>query len=297
MDNFLEPLMYFWSILSTPFIELSGNQISIISLVLGVGLLYASFIFGRSTEHLVTASLEKKDIDPGIKTSTARFSRYFVIILGLWISLDSLGIDLSSLAAVGAVLMVGIGFGLQNITQNFISGLILLLERPIKKGDMVEVRGVRGKVLDIQARSTLVLTWDDVVIVVPNSQFISEQVVNDSFSGEKIRQKIKIGVAYGSNVELVRNTLANLAYAHPKVLKQPKPRVFFADFGESSLDFELIFWVAELWDRESIKSDIRYTIDTAFRKEGIQIPFPQRVVHTFNSDKKEVEQTENRVEI
>ena len=270
-------------LLSTPIFELSGNKISVFSVVLAGGLLWSSFVLARAGEALVRRALEDRDIDPGVKASLERFSRYLIVVIGIWIALDSLGFNLSSLAAFGAVLGVGIGFGLQNITQNFMSGIIILIERPIKKGDMVEVKGVRGKVLDIQARSTLILTRDDVVIIVPNSQFISEQVVNDSFSGEKIRLNLSVGVAYGSDVELVKSTLVDVAYRNDKVLKSPHPKVLFEDFGDSALVFDLRVWVDDLWDRELVLSDLRFSIDKAFREKDIVIPFPQRDLHLVSS--------------
>ncbi|MEC9282210.1 MAG: mechanosensitive ion channel domain-containing protein [Bdellovibrionota bacterium] len=283
MDAVGESLHFVWKLLSTPIFELSGNKISVFSVVLAGGLLWSSFVLARAGEALVRRALEDRDIDPGVKASLERFSRYLIVVLGIWIALDSLGFNLSSLAAFGAVLGVGIGFGLQNITQNFISGIIILIERPIKKGDMVEVKGVRGKVLDIQARSTLILTRDDVVIIVPNSQFISEQVVNDSFSGEKIRLNLSVGVAYGSDVELVKSTLVDVAYRNDKVLKSPHPKVLFHDFGDSALVFDLRVWVDDLWDRELVLSDLRFSIDKAFREKDITIPFPQRDLHLVSS--------------
>ena len=150
MDAVGESLHFVWKLLSTPIFELSGNKISVFSVVLAGGLLWSSFVLARAGEALVRRALEDRDIDPGVKASLERFSRYLIVVIGIWIALDSLGFNLSSLAAFGAVLGVGIGFGLQNITQNFMSGIIILIERPIKKGDMVEVKGVRGKVLDIQ---------------------------------------------------------------------------------------------------------------------------------------------------
>lgn len=284
MESFIESIKHVWDLFSTPIFQMGGNSISVFSIILACGLLWSSFVLGKAGERLIQKALADQDIDPGVKSSIERFSRYLIIIIGIWIALDSVGINLNSLAAFGAVLGVGIGFGLQNITQNFISGIIILLERPIKKGDMVEVKGVRGKVLDIQARSTLVLTRDDVVIIVPNSQFISEQVVNDSFSGEKIRLSLSVGVAYGSDVELVKQTLTDIAYRNAKVLNQPHPKVLFTGFGDSALDFELRVWVDDLWDRELVLSDLRFELDTAFREHKISIPFPQRDIHLVSSN-------------
>ena len=163
--------------------------------------------------------------------------------------------------------------------QNFVSGLIILLERPIKKGDIVEVKGVSGRVLDIKARSTLILTRDDVVIVVPNSQFITEQVVNDSFSGDKLRLHVKIGVSYGSDTDKVTQILMDVAQKHDKILKSPPPTVTFDDFADSSLNFSLRIWTNELWFYDILLSELRYEITNEFRRRGVTIPFPQRDLH------------------
>ena len=265
--------------LSYPLFELRGNQISLLSIVVVVALLWGFSWLSKWIERFIHKTLLYKDIDPGIKGSIERFSRYLVLIIGVLISLGSIGINLNSLTAFGAVIGVGIGFGLQNITQNFISGVIILLERPIKKGDIVQVGGVSGRVLDIKARSTLILTRDDVVIIVPNSQFISEQVVNDSFSGDKLRMHIKVGVAYGSDVDKVTDVLLDVAKNHDKVLSSPPPTVTLDNFGDSSLEFCLRIWTSELWFSDILQSDIRYEITRGFRASGITIPFPQRDLH------------------
>lgn len=242
----------------------------------------------RAVERALHRALIKKDFDPGAKTSIERFARYGVFTLGIIITLSYVGVNLRTLETFGAVLGVGIGFGLQNITQNFISGLILLTERPIKRGDLVVVDGVAGRVLDIRARSTLVLTRDDVVIIVPNSEFITKQVINQSFSGEKIRYAISVGVAYGSDTEKVRAVLLAAAQSHPQVLKTPPPSVQFKEFGASSLDFIVRVWLSELWFHEIILSEIRFEIEQQFKKNNIEIPFQQMDIHvrTMAKDKR-----------
>jgi len=279
MDIIIDQIKFTWNLLSTPLFELGNSKISMASLFVILLILGCFFILSRIVERGVRGVLKNKSIDPGIKGSIERFSRYLTVILGAFIALDTIGISLSSIAALGAVLMVGIGFGLQNLTQNFISGVIILLERPIKQGDIVFVGGVSGRVRDIRVRSTVIETRDDVAIIVPNSQFIAEQVINDSFSGQKIRRTIKVGVAYGSDVEKATAILMKIANAHEQILKNPGPRVLFMDFGSSSLDFELRFWAAELWTTDVILSDLRYAIDREFRNGDIEIPFPQRDLH------------------
>ena len=284
MDSVFNVLKASWGYISYPLFEISGTKISVISIFLCVAFFALSLRLANAAERVIEKLLADKDLDSGIKGSIARFTRYAVMIVGALIALDTVGISLSSLAALGAVLMVGIGFGLQNITQNFISGLIILLERPIKVGDMVKVQGVSGKVVEIGARSTLIHTRDDIAIIVPNSQFISEQVVNESFSGEKIRLHLEVGVSYSSDPELVRQTLMEVAKEHKKILNEPKPHVFFRNFGDSSLDFTLTVWVHELWFFERVMSDLRFSVMKKFKEKNIEIPFPQRDLHLRSTD-------------
>lgn len=248
-------------------------------IVVALFALWFSHFISHWIEKLIHRTLMRKDFDPGVKGSIERFARYGIFTLGIVITLAYVGINMRSLEIFGAVFGVGLGFGLQNITQNFISGLILLTERPIKRGDLVIVEGTTGRVLDIRARSTLILTRDDVVIVVPNSEFITKQVVNQSFSGDKIRYNVEVGVAYGSNVDLVRKTLLDIAHDHPKVLKSPPPDVIFTDFGSSALKFTLRIWLSELWFHEIILSEIRFEIDRRFRQEAVHIPFSQMDIY------------------
>lgn len=279
MDSVLNFFKEVFHYIRYPLFEVSGSKISLISIILCVCFFIFSVKMSKVAEKMVLNFLEDQELDSGIKGSISRFTRYLVLIVGTLIALDTVGISLKSLAALGAVLMVGIGFGLQNITQNFISGLIILIERPIKVGDLVDVKGVSGKIVDIGARSTLVHTRDDVAIIVPNSQFISEQVTNESFTGSKVRLHLKVGVSYSSDVNKVRSILEKIGNEHSKVLKNPAPTVAFKDFGDSSLDFELRFWVEDLWNFDMILSDLRFNVMEEFKQNSIEIPFPQRDLH------------------
>ncbi len=278
--------MDFSEILSTmsdwvtyPLFILRGHDISLKSLIVLAALLWGFSWLSKWIERFIHRTLLYKDIDPGIKGSIERFSRYFILIIGILISLSSIGINLTTLTAVGGVALVGIGFGLQNITQNFMSGIIILLERPIKKGDIVRVGDTSGRVLDIKARSTLVLTRDDVVMIVPNSDFITKQVVNDSFSGDKLRLHVDVGVDYGSDIDKVTEVLMEVANRHDKILKSPPPTVVLKTFADSSLNFSLRIWTGELWFSDLLLSELRYEIVREFRKNNIAIPFPQRDLH------------------
>ena len=284
MDILLEQTKFIWKLLSTPLFSLGNSHISVVSLFVVLFILVVFYMISKIIERALGNFLKNKSIDPGVKGSIERFSRYLTVTIGAFVALDTIGISLTSIAAVGAVLMVGVGFGLQNIAQNFISGIIILLERPIKQGDIVYVGGVSGKVRDIRVRSTVIETRDDVAIIVPNSQFIAEQVINDSFSGHRIRKTLRVGVAYGSNIEKVTQILRKVSTEHEHVLKDPEPRILFMDFGSSSLDFELRFWVTELWATDVILSDLRFAVDREFRDEDIVIPFPQRDLHIKSSE-------------
>lgn len=275
----LSVLREIWENISKPLFELSGTKISMMSLLMSILILIMAIFLSRLGERYMGKYLARRNVERGVKGSIERITRYMIILVGVFVSLDSLGVSMSSLAALGAVLMVGIGFGLQNVTQNFISGIIILLERPIKVGDLVEVGGTTGRVSEIGIRYTLIRTREEVAILVPNSQFISEQVINESFSSETIRRRLNVGVAYGSDVEKVRDLLLQAAREHEKVLKDPQPSVLFKDFGESSLDFALQIWVNDLWRYEAILSDLRFRIDALFREHEVEIPFPQRDLH------------------
>jgi small-conductance mechanosensitive channel len=274
-----EPFDRFYARFDQPLFVLGGTAVTVASIVsflvflaLALG---ASFLLQRAVQRLC----RRRGIDEGVQYALSRLVHYVVVAVGAFLALDNLGISITALAGLGAILAVGIGFGLQNITQNFVSGLILLLERPVKKGDFVVVGETSGTVRDIRARATVVTTLDNVDIVVPNGQFITEQVTNETFMDRRVRVRVAVGVAYGSDTARVRDELLAAAAAHPEVAKDPPPDVQFSDFGESSLDFSLVFWVPDPLRRPRIASDLRFAIDAAFRSAGIEIPFPQRDLH------------------
>lgn len=273
----------FVDILGRPIFHISGNKISILSFITSIIVIFIAFKMAKFLGKLSNRFLMSRTVDSGVRDSIEKFVRYALTAIGILFALDNLGISISSLAAVGAVLMVGIGFGLQNITQNFISGIIILIERPIKVGDIIRVGNSSGRIIDIRVRSTVIQTRDEVTIIVPNSKLISEEVINDSYSGQKIRQHIRVGVAYGSDVKQVKGILQKAALSHEKVIRDPPPVSIFEDFGESSLNFDLRFWCSDIWKMEQISSDIRTEIDVLFREAKVEIPFPQRDIHIKNN--------------
>ncbi len=218
----------------------------------------------------------------GARDAMVTIIGYILFIIALLAGLSVAGFDFGNIAIVAGALSVGIGFGLQNIVNNFVSGLILLFERPIRKGDWIAVGTTEGYVKDIHIRSTTIQTFDRADVIVPNSELISNQVTNWVLSSEMGRAIVPVGVAYGSDTEKVRDILLAVAEENEDVMKTasaPKPKVLFRAFGDSSLNFELRVFVRDVDSRISVISDINFAIDKAFREEGIEIPFPQRDLH------------------
>ncbi len=226
-------------------------------------------------------------LDRGARDAVLTIIGYVGFILAILLSLSIAGIEFKNLAVIAGALSVGIGFGLQNIVNNFVSGLILLFERPIRSGDWIEVGETRGYVKSINIRSTLLQTFDRAEVIVPNSELISDQVTNWMLHDTVGRLILKIGVAYGSDVEKVRDILMEIITNHPEVMSKSHyitpPRVLFLEFGDSSLNFEMRFFLKDIRQRRTVTSEINFAIDKAFREAGIEIPFPQRDVHLINT--------------
>ncbi len=216
----------------------------------------------------------------GAQNAIGTILRYVILLVGFLIIIQTVGINLTTLNVLAGAVGVGVGFGLQNIASNFISGLIILLERPIKVGDRIEVGSVNGKVMAIGTRATRVQTNDNIAIIVPNSQFISENVVNWSFGTERVRFRIPVGVSYDSDMELVTRLLKEVGEEDPDILSDPKPNVWLKEFGDSSVNFELLVWTETQIQRPGgFKSKLNYEIWRKFAENNIEIPFPQRDVH------------------
>lgn len=244
--------------------------------------LLLAFVFLRLARHLKLALgslvLPMTRLEPSIQYTVTTLVTHGVTALGLWLAVTQV-VDVTSLGYLVAALSVGIGFGLQEIISNFVSGLILLIERPLKPGDLVEYgAGSVGVVRELGVRATTIRTPDNVHVLVPNRELITQRVVNYDSIDPRIRFTIRVGVAYGSDPKLVRQVLAETAARDGRILKKPAPEVFFLDFGESSLDFMIACWVADSRQHFLIASDLRFAIDAAFRRAGIAIPFPQRDV-------------------
>lgn len=231
-------------------------------------------------QYILTRVLSRTGMSPALQKVISRFAGYFVLMIGLFISFQVVGIDLGSLAFLAGAFGLGLGFGLQNIISNFVSGLIILVERPIVVGDRIDVGGIEGDVVEIKARSTTIITNDNISIIVPNSEFISARVINWSHGDPKVRFRIPIGVAYGSDPRQVERLLLEVAATVEDVMKDPPPAVRFASFGDSSLNFELCVWTCTLvHNKTRLISEINFRVFDKFKEHGIEIPFPQRDIH------------------
>jgi len=260
-------------------IELGEMRISFLDLAVAVLILLLTHTIVIVWKAVLKDQiLAHRELDPGLKESITTISGYVGWVIGIMIVFRVIGISAASLAVLFGAVGIGIGFGLQNIFNNFVSGIILLFERPIQVGDVIEINGIWGTVTKINVRATRVKTYDNADLIIPNADFVSRQLTNWSFKDARVRRTIDIGVAYGSDTELVRETLLNIASKHSQVYPRPHPEVLFSDFGESALIFKLRIWVHINYFL-SVETDIRFEINRQLQALGIQIPFPQRDIH------------------
>lgn len=240
-------------------------------------LFFVSLLLSFTTQFLLKGYYQRRNIDVGSQFAINRLLTYFAYLVGLLFVVQAAGFNLVGVWTGLAALLVGIGIGLQQTFNDLICGVIILFERSVKVGDVVELSGHEvGTVRKIGARTSVVETRDDIIIFVPNSKLIGENVMNWSQVDRKARFHVTVGVAYGSDTALVRDILTQVASDHPRTVDSPPPFVRFLDFGDSSLNFDVIFWSRDLLRIEDIKSDIRFGIDAAFRERNVEIPFPQR---------------------
>jgi small-conductance mechanosensitive channel len=273
MQSFLE---FFFK----PLVPLGSQGVSLWALTqVTVAVLALFYVSSRIRGWLLGGLLSRTSLDTGIRHAIGVITQYAVVFIGLLLILQTAGIDLTALSVVAGGLGIGIGFGLQNIANNLISGLIVLLERPVKIGDRIEVAGSEGQVVAIRARSTTVLTNDNIAIIIPNSRFITEEVINWSYNDARVRFRIPVHVSYGVEARRVERLLLEVARANADVLTDPAPAVRLVEFGDNGLKFELRAWSASLIQRKGkLISDLNFAILDSFREEGIEIPYPQREV-------------------
>lgn len=279
-----EIFLYMRDFLNVTIIEIQDTPVTFMSLIIFLLFLVGFYFLASFVKGVLNKRILPKFIkDSGLRYTLARMSQYVIVILGLVISFQFLGIDLTGLAVIFGFLSVGIGFGLQNVTSNFISGLIVLFERPISVGDRVEVNDIEGDVQEINIRSTKVKTLDNISIIVPNSEFVSKDVVNYSHGDPTYRLHVNVGVSYGSNLEDVLKALNEVAEESDHVLDHPKHDVHLRNFGDSSWDMKLLVWIPDVKKKYSIQNELNQAIVRKFKDMDIEIPFPQRDLHVRSS--------------
>ena len=269
------------TLLGTNLVEIGGTNLTLWSVVKTIILAALLFYLSKRLHRWLSENfLRKRGVDVGVRQAIGRLARYVTLVFGFFIILHSTGIDLSELLVIGGAIGIGVGLGLQQTANDFFSGLILLLERPIKVGDRVEVDETVGDVIKIGLRATTIVTNDNIAMILPNSRFTSNAVTNWTHGDRDVRFHIDVGVSYGSDPDLVADLLREAARGHPGVLAEPPPDVIFTGFGDSSLNFRLRIWTDSYITRPAIlKSDIFFAILKIFREHKVEIPFPQRDVH------------------
>ena len=271
----------FVEFLNDDFIRFGENgHLSIMMILVVIVVFILTAILLKIIKKLVTRKLPEDD---KLKfTSVFSFSRYFIYLVVLLITFDNMGVNVTAIFAASAALLVGVGLALQTFFQDIISGIFILVDQSVHVGDIIEIDGKVGRVVEIKLRTTRAVTIDNKVLVIPNHKYLTSILYNWTENGSKTRENIELGVAYGSDVNLVKELLLQVANNHPAVINKSETLVLFTNFGESSLDFKLIFTMDDSFMASIPKSDMRFEIDKIFREHNISIPFPQRDIHLYN---------------
>lgn len=288
-----EIFSYIRDILNVQLFTISDVPVTTASILIFFLLLTFFIIAGIFARRAINRKIFRRfHVDDGTSYTLSRITQYVIITIGVLISFNFVGINLSSLTVIFGLLSVGIGFGLQNVTSNFISGLIILFERPISVGDRVVVNEIEGDVIEINIRSTMVRTVNNISIVVPNSEFVSKDVINYSHGDPTYRLDIDVGVSYESDLDTVLKALNEVAENNSSVMKNPKPEVHIIEFGDSSWNMQLRSWIPNVKDYPKIRNELNQAIVRTFRKYNIVIPFPQRDLHVRSSIKLPIDKRE-----
>ncbi len=268
------------SILHKRFKIVGDIYVDVDKILFALLIIVGTWVFVKAIRTLITRpNLISDKIQEKRQMTIFLLTKYTAWFIAILTSLSVVGIDLTTLVLGSTALLVGLGFGLQSIFRDFISGIFLLFEGSIKIGDVIQVDEVVGKVLEVNLRSCELKTRDDVKIIIPNSKFLEEEVVNWSHESDQVRFTIEVGVAYGSDIDKVNDCLVKAMLANKHVSSSPKPYIQFAKFGESSLEFKMFFWSKNTFLIEQVKSDIRVDVYKRLKEHGLEIPFPQRDVH------------------
>lgn len=268
-------------IMQTTLFESANMKISPGSILLAAAFFILILVLsGLLRRRLLHRLLDRTPLDNAGKYAVITFTRYAFLLLASILAMEIAGIDITALTFLAGAVGIGLGFGLQNIFTNLMSGFLLLLERPIKIGDRVDLGDLAGEVRKIGARSTTIVTNDNITVIVPNSELITQRVTNWSHGEDTVRFRISVGVSYEADPAQVRKWLLEVAEGNSNILKNPAPQVFFDSFGDSSLNFELAVWNrSHLLRPRSFRSDLRYAIHEKLKEKGVEIPYPQRDLH------------------
>lgn len=271
-----------YKFLTYPFVQQKEIQVSILTLLLFILIILIATLISRYTRRFLKARiLPRFHIESGLQYTLLRLVHYFIIALGVLYAMKiGFSVDMTSVAVIVGFLSVGIGFGLQYVAADIASGFILLFERPIRIGDWVELEGgTEGRVERISLRSTVIVTNENMSVILPNSKLVQNKFVNYSFGTPEVRLNIPIGVADGSDLEKVSEALLEAARSVEQVLSEPEPRVHFSSFGDSSFDLQIRVWITEPRNHSTIRSNVNFAIESAFRKYGIRTAMLQREIH------------------
>lgn len=294
IEELIDIFMRVWNLKLT---EVEGQSITIGKMAIGGGMLVLGFIIARYLSSFVVRSiLGKLNMTENSRAVVQRLTSYAFALIFTMVTLDFLGVPLTIFTLLGGALAIGIGFGSQNLMNNFISGLIILAERPIRIGDLIQMGDINGTVTEIGGRSTKIRNQSNVEIIIPNSTFLESNVINWTFSDDRIRTRVSVGYAYGTDTTRIRDTLTEAATTHDRVLKDPKPLVLFQEFGDNALIFEVLFWInmRSQLERLTIESELRFTIDRLSNERKLTIAFPQRDVHLDTLSPLKVEVFQNK---
>jgi len=271
--------------LDVTLIDTAGVVLTVGQVLLALLVFVGGLLVVRIVERLVTGRMRRSEIGLDMMQLVRRLLFYGLMVMVILAVLAILGIPLTAFAFVSGAIAIGVGFGAQNIINNFISGWILMGERPIRIGDYIELEDVRGRVEAINNRSTRIRRTDGVHLLVPNSALLETTVVNWTLRDDRSRSSVRVGVAYGSPARQVHDLMLEVCRQHPEVMAEPEPEVFFQDFGDSALIFEAYFWLLATSERgrRLVRSDLRFAIDEQFAEHGIVVAFPQRDLHVDGS--------------
>ncbi|MCJ8331654.1 MAG: mechanosensitive ion channel [Lentisphaeria bacterium] len=279
----LQKLYEFYS--GTTLFSIQETEITMSHLVIAICPIVLSFVIGKILQIVIRRKVfPRMRMTKSLKLKFLKLIHYSSILIGFYIGLSVINVPLGAFLGLFAVLGVGIGFGLQNLASNFISGVILIMERPVRVNDRITIDDLVGDVERIDLRTTLIKTMDNISVIVPNSKLLENNLINWSYGDPKIRIHVPVGVAYGTDTALVEKILLEIAHEHSTVMDEPEPDVLFLEFGDSSLNFDLVCWLPSPNDLAIVKSDLNFTINDKFNEHEVEIPFPQQDIHIIKPE-------------